>query len=236
VPLSLTRLHHHREDEVQYTSLSVVRRVQPRYVQLLYRGTAFIRALEVSVSKARPYVIILGGAPGTGKTTLSRRLAAQLRLPRLGADTIGRTIKASPALTDQSITAYWLAYDVLFRLCDEFLQSNVSHIVDVNLGWAFQWQHIDAMKHRYPRVIVLPIVLQCSRAMCLERIRARHAANPSYYDPPELFTTDAKFLRIWAFLEALDRPGVHRVNAAQELEDVYADITDYMRQRLTQSK
>jgi predicted kinase len=192
-------------------------------------------AFEVTLTQVPPYLVVLGGAPGTGKTTISRRLAAAFHLPRLGADTIGRTIKASPALKDCSVDAYWLAYDVLFRLCDEFLQSQVSHIVDVNLGWAFQWQHIDAIKHRHPTVIVLPIVLQCPRTMCLERIRERHTTSPSYYDPPELFTTDAKILRMWAFLDELDRPDVHRVNAAQDLEDVYTNIMDYMRQRLTQS-
>jgi thymidylate kinase len=111
----------------------------------------------------------------------------------------------------------------------------VSHIVDVNLGWAFQWQHIDAMKHRYPSVIVLPIVLQCPRHICLERIRSRHTDHPNYYDPPELFTTDAKILSMWAFLDGLDRTDIHRVDATREIDEVYALITDYITQRIKQS-
>ncbi len=81
-----------------------------------------------------PLLIVFGGAPGTGKTTLSRRLAAELRLPRLCADAIGHTIRASKALADPTINTQWIAHDVLFQLSEELLQTGVSAILDLNLG------------------------------------------------------------------------------------------------------
>ena len=39
--------------------------------------------------------LIIGGFAGTGKTAVSRRLSAELGIPRLGSDTLGRTIKDS---------------------------------------------------------------------------------------------------------------------------------------------
>ena len=82
----------------------------------------------------RPALIVLGGFAGTGKTTLSRRLAVDLGLPRLGTDTIGRTIRRSEAIKGWDINVQWIAHDVLFRLCEEFLRSGVSTILDMNMG------------------------------------------------------------------------------------------------------
>ena len=42
-----------------------------------------------------PALVVIGGFAGTGKTAVSRRLSAELGIPRLGPDTIGRTIKGS---------------------------------------------------------------------------------------------------------------------------------------------
>jgi predicted kinase len=130
-------------------------------------------------SSDRPFLIVFGGAPGAGKTTISRRLAADRRLPRLGADTIGRTIRSSQALTDPTIDAQWIAHDVLFQLSEELLQAGVSAILDVNLGWAFQWAQLDSLRVRYPTVRILPIVLRCPRDICLARIGERHASHPA---------------------------------------------------------
>ena len=168
-----------------------------------------------AVTSARPAAIVLGGFAGTGKTTPSRRLSREWGLPRLGSDTIERAIRASHGITDDAIDAYYIAYDVLFALCEEFVQAYVSVILDLNLGWAFQWRHLDAISECHPQAIVLPIVLRCPREMCLERTRRRHAADPGYYDPPAVYTTDPKILKVAEFLDQLDRPDVHFIDAAR---------------------
>lgn len=179
-----------------------------------------------------PALIVIGGFAGTGKTTMSKRLATELRLPRLGADTIGRTIRESRGNLGNGANAYWVAYDVLFRLCEEFLCSGVSTIVDITLGWDFQWHQLDAIKGRLPEIQLVPIILRCSRDVCLERIHQRYWAAPGVYDPPELFATDPKLLAVWNFLERLNRPDVHVVDAARTLDVVYGDFKQYVLERV----
>ena len=175
----------------------------------------------------RPALIVLGGFAGTGKTTLARRLSAEWGIPTLGSDTIGRTISASEGIKDGAVNAYWIAYDVLFHLSEEFLRSGISVILDLNLGWAFQWQRLDAIRERHPQMLFVPIILRCPRELCLERIRRRHAGDPTS-GPPELYTTEQMHLGIWDFLERLDRPDVHVVDAAGPQEEVYEEIERHL--------
>ena len=75
-------------------------------------------------------LIVIGGFAGTGKTAISGRLSAELRMPRLCSDTIGRTIKSSAGVKGCEADAYWIAYDVLFRLCEEFVRGHLLVLVD----------------------------------------------------------------------------------------------------------
>lgn len=126
-------------------------------------------------------LIAIGGYPGMGKTTVARLLSAYFGIPRLSSDTLKRAIKASPA-APQSDAVGWLTFDLLFALTDDLLQGGVSVILDMNLGKAFHWRYLDSVGVRYPAVRVLPVVLRCAQEICLERIRQRHAQDPSY-DP-----------------------------------------------------
>jgi predicted kinase len=188
----------------------------------------------VTTTQTRPpALIVIGGFAGTGKSTLSRRLAAELRMPRLGSDSIGRTIRASKALDGHDVNAYWIAYELLFHLADGFLQAGVSTILDLNMGWVFQWQELDALRLRHPTAICLPIILTCPKELCLKRIGQRYATNPDRYDPPELFVTDPKIVALWEYLEHLDRPDAHRIDVTGSEDCVYAGIRRHLDQRLS---
>lgn len=177
----------------------------------------------LAAQKDQSVLIIIGGFAGTGKSAISRRLSAKLHIPRLGSDTIGRTIKRSEGIKDGN--AYWIAYDVLFALCEEFVQLGTPVLLDMTLGWAFQWQKVDDILVRHPHARFLPVILRCSLATCIERVRQRHNANPDYYDPPEVYTTEPKQRAIWEYLSQLDRPsGVHFVDAGRPFEEVYAAV------------
>ena len=179
-----------------------------------------------------PALIVVGGFAGTGKTAVSRRLSAELSIPRLGSDTLGRTIKNSVGIKNGEVDAYWIAHEVLFRLCEEFIQSGVSAILDLTLGWEFQWQHVDSIARRYPQTLFLPVILRCPHEKCIERIRQRHEANPEYYDPPELYMTEPKILRIWEFLVRLNRPNIHFVDAGRPHNEVYEEVKEYVSTQL----
>lgn len=175
-----------------------------------------------------PALVVIGGFAGTGKTAISRRLSVELGIPRLGSDTIGRTIKSCAGIKNTEVDAYWIAHEVLFRLCEEFIQSGVSTILDLTMGWGFQWQHVDSIAHRFPQTLLLPIILRCPYEKCIERIRQRHLMDPEYFDPPELYLTEPKILRIWEFLGGLNRPNIHFVDADRPQDEVYEDVRKYI--------
>jgi predicted kinase len=181
-----------------------------------------------ALRSGRPALIALGGFPGAGKTTQAKRLASDLGIPRLSADALGQIIRISEALKDTSVNAHWIAYDVVFGLCAEFLQSGVSVILDLNMGHAFQWRQLDSLRARDLALIWMPIVLQCPREVCMERIRKRHTEDPDAHAPPDLYTTVPHIVGVWTFLEQLDRPDVYVVNAARPDDAVYADIKQYV--------
>jgi predicted kinase len=116
----------------------------------------------------------MGGFAGSGKTAISHRLAVDLRMPRLGSDTIGHTVRASEGFQSSEGNAQWIAYDVLFRLAEEYIQSGVSTILDMTMGWAFQWRQVDGLLDRHPRTRFLPILLRCPHEVCIARIRQRY--------------------------------------------------------------
>jgi hypothetical protein len=61
-------------------------------------------------------LVIIGGPPGSGNTSRSRRLARDRGWPVLGSDDLARTIAGSAGLKDGD--AYWIAYDVAFAMAD----------------------------------------------------------------------------------------------------------------------
>lgn len=175
---------------------------------------------------ATPTLIVLGGYPGTGKTTLARRLSSELGIPRFGSDTIGQIIERLEGIKNASANAYWIAYDLLFGLAEDFLQTGLSVTIDTNMGWAFQWRRLDVLKERHRDVSIVPIVLRCARETCLERIQQRHIAEPDDYAPADRFTTDQAILDVWGFLDRLDRPDVCFVDAGDSQGGVYAAIKE----------
>jgi predicted kinase len=176
-------------------------------------------------------LIVVGGFAGTGKSTISRRLSGEFRIPRLGSDTLGRTLKNSLGSRQNKVDVYRLAYDLLFRLGEEFIQSGVPVILDLTMGWEFQWRHVDSIVRCHPQTLFLPIILRCPYETCIERIRQRHATSPAYYDPPELYQTEPKILRVWEYLDRLNRSDVHFVDAAGPHDEVYAAVKGYVSAR-----
>jgi predicted kinase len=173
-------------------------------------------------------LIIIGGFAGTGKTAITKRLSAELRWPRLGSDTIGRTIKSSEGMPSHEGNAYWIAYDLLFRLCAEFLQAGISTILDLTMGWEFQWQRIEQILGDCPPTRFFPVLLTCSQETVMRRIRQRHQDKPNYYDPPETYQSEPKILKVQAFLAQLERPDLYRIDADRPFDAVYRDIYEYI--------
>jgi thymidylate kinase len=176
-------------------------------------------------------LIVFGGFAGTGKTTIARCLSSELGLPCLSADGLKYVIGTSPGVNGDEIDAGWVAHDVLFHLCEEFLDRGVSTIVDTNLGHPFKWRWLDDLRERRPAVTVLPILLHCPLEVCLPRIQVRYERDPNRHAPAELFTANASIVAIWDYLERLNRPDLHWIDATRPLAEVYDEVRAYVKQR-----
>jgi predicted kinase len=170
-----------------------------------------------------PMVIIVGGFAGTGKTTHTKRLSSDLSTPHLSSDVIGQIVSTSQ-FADVSTNAVAIAYDVVFGLCEEFLRCGVSSVLDLNMAWEFQWQHLDMLRTTFPAVLWIPIILRAPKSICLERIQRRHAAHPNTSASLEVYMTKQHILDGWNFLERLDRLDVTFIDASKSQDKVYEDI------------
>ncbi|MGI8870241.1 MAG: AAA family ATPase, partial [Mycobacteriales bacterium] len=52
-------------------------------------------------------LVVVGGMPGSGKTTVAERLAGHYRLPRLNSDVVGRTIGLSALVVTHDLGLAW---------------------------------------------------------------------------------------------------------------------------------
>ena len=74
----------------------------------------------------KPICIQFSGLPGSGKTTLARKLTSHLQIPVFSKDRIERVLKADGLTDGGSITSYHLLLD----MADEQLSMGVSVILD----------------------------------------------------------------------------------------------------------
>jgi predicted kinase len=151
-------------------------------------------------------LILIGGFAGCGKTAVSRRLARDLGTSRLEADLMGKTIRRLDFFTGSSAEAYIIAYAALWRLCEEFLSSNVSVVVDANMAWDVAWESVDSLKGRCPAAAIIPVILQCPRDKCLARIKQRYVQEPGWHGDPARFQ-DAHATMLWDYLVRPDGAG-----------------------------
>jgi predicted kinase len=125
----------------------------------------------------RPLLVLVSGSPGSGKTTLARRLAADLVLPLLGKDTIkealGDVLLVDSVERSQEVGRE--SVEVLYALIREQLQLGVPLVVDHVFQQGFAGE-------------VLPLV-ECSTAVLIhcrapdvvlaQRVLDREARGPT---------------------------------------------------------
>jgi predicted kinase len=166
--------------------------------------------------------------PWRGQSQVAERLSRELSLPLLNSDVAGGTIRDLLAGKIESSDAFRAGYEVLFTLAETFLGSGCSAVVDMSMGWEFQWQRLDALAGKLPEVSFLPIILRCPRHIAVERITRRHE------DSGGTRSTAAQILaghpHVWDYLEQLDRPDVRFVDAAHGAELVYAQTVKHIQE------
>jgi len=196
--------------------------------------TSTVDRVETDGHQQYPAVMILlviGGVAGTGKSVLATRLARELTIPRLNSDVIGGTIRNSLGNALEAGKAFSAGYAVLFTLAEEFLTAGSSVIIDTNMGWEFQWQHVDGIASRHPEVDTVHIVLRCPREICLERIATRHDVDSDQASVEQMLRLP-HFARIWTYLEDLNRPDVHIIDASGSPDQTYAAAMQHIKPAL----
>lgn len=173
---------------------------------------------------AAPKLIAIGGFAGAGKSTISRRLSRELAIPRLCSDTTGGVIREALTGQVEGGEAFRAGYEVLFALTEEFLRERCAVIVDTNLGWAFQWDRLDAIRAELPEVHFRSVLMTCPREVCMARVDGRARREPGQAPAAQLTARVPHLDRVWNYLEALDRPDVHRVDADREPDRVFDDV------------
>lgn len=129
---------------------------------------------------ATPTVIILGGADGSGKTTLAREFVALENLTYLGADDIAREI--NPAHPEQAAIE---AARVFSQRFDELIERGEPLLVESTLSGLSLHKWIKkAQSHGYG-VQILFVYLD-SPALCIQRVAARVARGAIMCPQPML--------------------------------------------------
>lgn len=82
----------------------------------------------------RPLLVIVGGAPGSGKTTLARRLAVELRLPLLTKDDVKKVLYDTIGAPDRQSSAQLgrAAYSLLYAMASRLLDAGVGALLESN--------------------------------------------------------------------------------------------------------
>jgi predicted kinase len=148
---------------------------------------------------ATPRLIVLGGLPGTGKTTLARAAAAALGAAPLRIDTIEAAIDASAVggrpLEDAGYrVAYGLAADLL-TLGHTVIADSVNPAPVTRIAWAAV-----ATAAGCP---LLQVEIVCSdRAEHRRRIETRRAADPDA-GLPDWAAVEARDYRPWPEADAV---------------------------------
>ena len=100
---------------------------------------------------SQPTLVIIGGAPAAGKTTLGRWLAAELRLPYLGKDDIKETLYDTLGTGDRTWSRRLgrATYSLLYLFVEIELRAGRSLIVESNFEAQYAVPVFRALIERY---------------------------------------------------------------------------------------
>ncbi|GGB43663.1 hypothetical protein GCM10011492_38350 [Flexivirga endophytica] len=184
------------------------------------RGRNFVgcRSGGDRIETARPTLVILGGLPGTGKTTLARALARRIPLAHIRVDTIEATL-VHTGLADK-ITGPE-GYAVAFRMAGDQLALGLSVVADTvnpmpeTRDW---WRDVATTHHAR----VVEVELHCSDSALHERrVGERESDIPGLQVPTWQHVLDREY-HPWS-------PDL-RLDAATSTPDELADtVIDWMR-------
>jgi predicted kinase len=159
-------------------------------------------------SDARPTLIVVNGVPAAGKTTLARRLAADLRLPLLAKDGIKERLYDALGVGDRdwSMRLGAAAFRVLFAESRNLLAAGCPVVLEAYMERALGTPDVSAILDATGARSV-QLYLRVDRAKMIERYEARSLRgerHPGHIDGYILERMRANAYRVF---EPLDLPG-----------------------------
>lgn len=124
-----------------------------------------------------PCILIVTGAPASGKTTLAQRLRAELGWPLLAKDAIKESLFATLGWSDRAWSKRVSAasYALMFEMARELIDSGASCILEGNFRWEETQQHFARIATGSIRHV--QVFCTADIEVLLARMRARIAAN-----------------------------------------------------------
>ncbi|MBN1260965.1 MAG: AAA family ATPase [Anaerolineae bacterium] len=135
---------------------------------------------------ATPWLIIITGAPASGKSTLGREIANRFSWPFLAKDGVKERLFDVLGWRDRdwSRKLSWASFEVLFYALEAHLQAGQSLVIEGNFRSEFHAARLLALQDRYA-VSVVQVVLTAAPDVLLARFKARDAAgvrHPGHVD------------------------------------------------------
>jgi predicted kinase len=144
------------------------------------------RRNEVRKGKSGPILILICGAPCTGKTTLGKRVAEDLDWPFISKDDIKEILFDHLGWQDRawSRRLSLASFDILYHILDAQLKAGRPLVIEANFRPPWATQRFQALKRRY-NFVPIQIFLTAETAVILERFKQRAASgerHPGHVD------------------------------------------------------
>ena len=134
--------------------------------------------VEILTSVGQPLLIIFGGLPGTGKSTLARMLAEHLKAVYVRVDTLEQLLIRRQCFTDDTV-GYGLAYSIAadnLRVGHIVVADSVNPVKETREGWRAVAQD------NYAQVMEIEIICSDSQQH-QNRVETRTADIPNHTLP-----------------------------------------------------
>ncbi|MCY3957830.1 MAG: ATP-binding protein [Chloroflexi bacterium] len=180
-----------------------------------------------------PLLVIVNGAPGSGKTTLSRRLADALRLPHLERDGLKETLADHLEVANlaQSNALTPAAVGVFYALAAELARAGVGMVLDQAYNRGLAEDQLRPLLASCRTVIVhcvVPREVSVQRYMRRFERGARHAAH---FDGERIALLQSGKLQIdWSLSDPLDlEVPTLLVETVDGYEPAFEEIVEFAR-------